>query len=272
MEGTWNHNVKDEDGGKLNRSSGIDEKIDILSKVSDNPFDVLSRSLYKKIKISNEECPVGDNRMEDAIFEELLVRNKEKPKVEDEKILYGIFTSMVLMADIEIQAQEQKMYKFPFELETKNDGSPLFRRMYSEYLIAIKSAFREYKKNNTKFCVKLKNNFLLFDSCLKATAGLKKELIRNEIVFEEEGSFLIIKGLEIALVFDYIVNIPISSSFCIPFILSQNPFENGILFSVKLQKKRAIREGKRILYSYELLGPFWADDYKDLIPFCTKIT
>lgn len=271
VEGVSKSGAKGKDGQGTKRRCGIDGRINALSKISDNPFDVLSQSLYKKNEISCKELPSEQNPMEDSVFEELLLKTKSEPKNEEKKLCYGIFTSMALVADIEIQIQERRMYKFPFEVETKNDGSQLFEKMYSEYLIAAKSVFREYKRSSIRFFMKLKNDFLLFDSCLKASYGMKKELARNEIGFEEEGSFLIVKGIEVALVFDYIINIPISPSFCIPFILSESQFENGILFSVKLERKRAIREGKRILYSYELLGPFWADDYKELIHFHTKI-
>ncbi|KMV65503.1 hypothetical protein M970_090240 [Encephalitozoon cuniculi EcunIII-L] len=263
--------VEDKSGKMPERRSAVDEKINASIKISDNPFDVLSQSLYRKSEASREEHQPNHSMVEDNIFEELLVKSRAEPAIEEEKIPYGIFTSMILMADMEIHAQDQRMYKFPFDPETRNDGSQLFEKMYSEYLIAIKSVFREYKRSNIRFYMKFKHEFLVFDSCLKVTSGMRKELARNEIEFEDEGSLLIIRGVEVALAFDYIVNASLSPSSCIPFILSESPFENGILFSVRLQKKHAIREGKRILYSYELLGPFWADDYKELARFCIKV-
>ncbi|AFM98918.1 hypothetical protein EHEL_090220 [Encephalitozoon hellem ATCC 50504] len=261
----------DKGGQDAKRECRTNVGINALSKISDNPFDVLSQSLYKKSEVSCKELPSKKSLIEDSIFEELLLKPKAKPKTESRKMPYGIFTSMALVADKEIQVGERRMYKFPFEVETKNDGSQLFEKMYSEYLIAAKSVFKEYKRSNIRFYMKLKNDFLLFDSYLRASSGMKKDLIKNEIEFKEEGTFLIVKGIEVALVFDYIINIPMSPSFSIPFILSENQFENGILFSVRLQKRRAIREGKKILYSYELQGPFWAEDYKELVDLHTRI-
>lgn len=258
-------------GKKISGKSRTGRPIGLLSKVSDNPFDILSQSLYRRSNADTQEHPPKQSVIEDSAFEQLLTRRRAEAKDKRENLPYGIFTSMTVVVDTELHDLEQKMYKFPFEMDTRNDGSVLFTKLYSEYLLAIKSVFRKYKEGNFRFFMKLGPDFLVFDSSLRATSGLRRELEQNEIEFGEEGPLLVIKEAEIPLVFDYMANIPLSPSLCIPFILSERSFENGILFSVKLRKRHVVREGSRTLHSYELVGPFWADDHKELVRLHTRI-
>lgn len=239
--------------------------IDISRRISDNPFDVLSSSLYKQgreNKVSN--AMMAKDEFRDDIFREFLIKRRTEAEHVKKDLHYAIYTKMKILARHEIEIETRKMYKFPFELDTKNDGSQLFRSLYSEYLVAIRSIFKEYRTNNSEFYLKLGNDFLCFGPELRTTKGMRRLLVNNEISFKEEADFLLVEGMEILLVFDYIINVPLSSSFVIPFILSEGQFSNSISFSIRLQKGPVVRKDRELLYSYDLLGPLWSGEYTNL--------
>lgn len=256
-----------------NRDKVPSRSIGLSQGISDDPFDVLSLSLYKERHGMHGEDQLQPQAsvLGDDVFRQLLTRDRTETVPAEEDAPYGIFAGMRLLARTEIDVETRRMYKFPFDLETRNDGSELFRKLYSEYLVAVKSVFKEYRGNRLEFYMKLGDNFLHFGPSLRITAGMKRVLASNDIGFREDGLFLVVEGMEVMLVFDYIVNLPFSSSLVIPFLLSAGQFDNSIAFLVQLERKSAVKRGDEVLYSYELTGPFWADDYRQLAKHDNKL-
>ncbi|KAH9411718.1 hypothetical protein HK407_04g08290 [Ordospora pajunii] len=237
------------------------------TRVSDNPFDILSNSMYKQQSKMPGNSLHTYREAEDSVFESMLMKSKDSINHVEKKNMHAIIASTMLLTEESINFQEKRMHKFPFDMETRNDGSTLFKKIYLEYLIAVKSVFKMHRKTRLPFYMKFKNDFLMFGNNLRTTTGMKHELSKNEISFEEHNDHLIVNEMDMCLVFDCIINTPVSSSFTIPFILSESQFDNGILFSVRLHSKCIVKEGSRTLHSYELVGPFWADDYTELLSY-----
>jgi hypothetical protein len=236
-------------------------------QISDNPFDILSHVLYRPVKRARPEAqaPKPSPLVEDEIFTRVLVRSsREEAGRTERKVPHGIFRSMLLYSKAEIDVEPRQAYKFPFDLETKNDGSALFRSLYEEYLVAIRSVFNAYKRGSLSFHLKVGSNHLHFHDRLRATGGMRKALATNDIGFTEDGKFLVVEGPEVALVFDYITNIPLTGAFAIPFILASAPFHNSILYEIRLEKGSVVKEGGELLFSYRLRGPLWIGDFMEL--------
>ncbi|KHN69830.1 hypothetical protein M896_040220 [Ordospora colligata OC4] len=265
-----NHMVhqKDKDAPDVIKSStGLPNRMDWTTRVSDDPFDILSNSIYKQQIKMPESSLHTRTEIEDSVFESMLIKSKTNINHAEKKHKHAILASAMLLTEESINFQEKKMYKFPFDMETRNDGSLLFKKMYLEYLIALKSVFKMYKRTRLPFYMKIKNDFLMFGDDLRITTGMKHELSKNEIDFNEHNDYLIVKEIDMCLVFDCIINAPVSSSFIIPFILSEGQFDNGILFSIRLHNRCIVKEDSRTLHSYELIGPLWADDYSALLRY-----
>lgn len=247
-------------------------QIDKSQKISDNPFDVLSKELYREDRENNENrAGAKTSLLKDNVFESLLTKSKTEAAEIRKASPYGICTGMALLATKEIELAPKKMYKFPFNLETRSDGSLLFKSLYSEYLIALRAVFREHRKNHLEFYLKFGSDFLHFGTRLEISKGMKKILAANEIRFEENDSLLVVEGMEVVLVFDYIINVSLGPSFAIPFILSESPFDNSVLFFVKLRRESIVKRGAELLYSYRLAGPLWISSYSELIIHVNKI-
>lgn len=235
--------------------------IDSTVKMSNNPFDILKDAPYKKqehremVKVSESPTATDD----------FILSCLKKPKTQqaEYKIIRktGIFKKITILSKNEIILPSKKYFKFPFDMNIVNDESAIFSLIKEEFVNALASAYSNYRKFGESFKVLLNDDLVIFSDELRCSSSLSRLLSSNGIQFETDGDMVRIERDDIGLVYDVIINIDIPKGKCIPFILSEFEFENGIVFRTKVKKGPIVRSSNMIEYSYTLFGPLYSSDY-----------
>lgn len=89
--------------------------------------------------------------------------------------------------------------------------------------------------------------------------------------FFDGGKVLVCRKIEIALVIDMLINYPLSSSFCLPFIISKHEFDNSIVYHAHLVEKGHARDHDGVYFRYDIVGPFLYLDFEDILGDCKVI-
>lgn len=208
------------------------------------------------------------NRTNDEDFFAALIKTKENT-MNTQKLKPQIINQVKFYTSTIINLNSGSMYKYPHIIDIKFEEGNLFKSIYRLFLSSLAKIYNERQE----FIVKYRNEVLIFEKdILKTTEGFKKVLDNNDIDYEINNE-LFIKGVNISLVVDFLLNEPLTSSYIIPLIISKQRFINGLYYEINIKKsRRAIKDNENILYEYILEGPFYNMDYCDYFNYKHKIT
>jgi hypothetical protein len=262
----------------------VKEEISLVNFETDDPFEIFFDNYKENVEeilqpednnenvelLETKEPKSSKSKLTDNDFMNILKFTKiEKPLKKCN--VFGISQQIKILSNSELDDFKMTLYKFPFEMNLKFDNSEIIKKIFLIFVSSLKDAFQKYKEEKKEFFVKFNCDFLHFGSELKTTKGLKKILLANEINFTEEDEFIHIPFNEICLVVDLILNINLTVTSTIPFVLSKYPFENSMVYSVNMKKIRTIKQEGEIYISYILNGPIWLEFCDDLLEHNNKI-
>lgn len=235
--------------------------IDSTIKMSNNPFDILKNTPYKKSDQKEPDRVLESPKATDDFILSCLKRPKSQQ--DEYKIIRktGIFKKIMILSKSEISIPSKKYFKFPFDISIVNDESPIFNSIRDEFVNALASAYSNYRKFGESFKVLLNDDLIIFSNELRCSLSFSKLFLSNGIIFETEKDMIVVDRDDIGLVYDIIINIDIPKGKCMPFIMSEFEFENGIIFRTKIKKGPIVRSSSMIEYSYTLFGPLYSPDY-----------
>lgn len=249
-----NHTKKTKsDEVKGEKMYSIDESI----KISEDPFDMLDNKVFrpvcetKRMRKQVERAKTTDDELLAGLIK---VKGEiEKKAVE---IRAGIFSKLKIISKNELSFPAKKYYKFPFDISVVNDDSEIFQMMKDEFLTALGSCYSNYRKFLEPFKVIFNEAVFEFsDKGVRCPEKCARLLRMNEICFKDEGEYVRVEPKEVCLVYDVLMNSEIQKGKCLPFIISEYEFENGIMFRTRIKKGPTVRNGERIEFSYVLSGP-----------------
>ncbi|KAF7682641.1 hypothetical protein TCON_2144 [Astathelohania contejeani] len=235
-----------------------------LKSLTDNPYDVFNPNIIIPEK-NEDKNEIKRENVDDSFIFEILKRPKEKIKINTSIQTDTIYNYCKLVTKIDKCPHSEKYYKFPFDNQIKNDRSELFSKIFSEWQKAFKAAFFNYKIESKPFYLQIKDEVLVFNGELKTTIGFQNKLRDNEIEYTIQNGWCVIKGIDISLVYDFIMNTPVSANKTIPFIISKYEFENAIIYSSKWKSNKPVMKNGEIYYNYNILGYFIGEDYKEYL-------
>ncbi|KAM0679934.1 hypothetical protein GINT2_001875 [Glugoides intestinalis] len=249
-----NHAKKpDSDKIKRGKIHSIDESI----KISEDPFDMLNNKVFRPVsetKRVQKQVEIAKTTDDELLAGLIKVKSQfEKKAVE---IKAGIFSKLKIISKSELALSPRKYYKFPFDISVVNDDSEIFQMMRDEFLTALGSCYSNYRKFLESFKVIFNEaTFEFTQKGVRCPEGCSRLLRANEIDFKNEGEYLRIEAKEVCLIYDVLMNSEIPKGKCLPFIISEFEFENGIMFRTRIKKGPTVRNGERIEFSYVLTGP-----------------
>jgi len=254
-EETHNNDVK--------LSNGFDNSI----RLSENPFDILNGLPFKQSSSRKLESKTEKSKATDDIFLSLLKKNKSSPEEAKAVRKEGIFKKLKIITKRESNFEVKKYYKFPFEIGQINDGSEIFEKIRNGYVCALSSAYANYRKFGESFRVLVNKEIFIFGKTIRCSKTLLKTLKDSEISIDlEHNDYITIDQEDKGLIFDMLVNTEVPRGKCIPFVISEFEFENGIVYRTKIIKGptvRCFRKGvNAIEYSYCLEGPLISSDFR----------
>jgi hypothetical protein len=238
---------------KVEKMHSIDESI----KISENPFDMLNNKGFrpvseaKRVRKQLETAKKTDDELLAG-----LIKVKSEVEKKEVEIKAGIFSKLKIITKSELTLSPKKYYKFPFDISVMNDDSDIFQMMKDEFLTALGSCYSNYRKFLESFKVVLNEaTFEFSEKGVRCPEGSSRLLRANDIAFKNEGGYLIIDPKEVCLVYDVLMNNEIPKGKCLPFIISEFEFENGIMFRTRIKKGPTVRNGEKTEFSYVLTGP-----------------
>ncbi|KAK6090412.1 hypothetical protein P3W45_000509 [Vairimorpha bombi] len=208
------------------------------------------------------------NYSQDKDFLAALIKPKEAVK-KTTVLEPQIINQVVIYTSSDISFKPVSMYKYPYSADIKYEEGSLFESIYRLFISSLLKIYN----SRQEFILKYRNEVLVFKKdVLKATLGLKRLLDNNDIEYEK-FDYLIIKGVNISLVVDHLLNEPLTSTYVIPLIISKFRFINGIYYEIDIKKsKRAIKDNQNIVYEYTLEGPIYNIEYKGYFEYKHKIS
>lgn len=210
-------------------------------------------------------------QVHEAIFFKALKKKEQRQKNTEKYDGARIYRKMRVFSAEPLKIPEIRYYKFPFSSDIRNDESCLFRKLYAEWTKSIQNAYSNFKRNCSCFYLKFKNFLVCFDRETKASTNLRSTLNRNEITYIEKDNWLLLEPKEIKLVFDLVTNMPVDSSFEIPFIISKDEFENSICYHTKVKKGPTVKQNGIVNYQYEIEDYFIGHDYSKFFIYDVKL-
>lgn len=237
-----------ENGGKENISNK-----NLAAKLPSNPFDMIGYS-SKQVKAyvntpSSQPDFIG---LKDEKILSLLKKDKNSEIQLKKKHRNGIFSKIKIISYKEMSFNSIKLYKFPFDINIRNDDSESFNIIFNNYLSALSSVYSNFRRFEEPFKIQIDEEIIFFDEELKTTKGLEKMLINSDVDFIETGTFLTIDRSSLPMLYDMLLNLDIPKNGLLPFILSHYEFENGILYHIKIEKGPIIKGINKIEHSKDL--------------------
>lgn len=251
--------------------------------ISDDPFEiffnnygdtvgeVLTSQREEMIPSKEETGTVKKKKTNLTDLDFMNILKSSKSKIVKNIPLFGICSQIKILTDKEVDPFDIVLYKFPYEMNIKYENSNIFKQLFNIFVNSLKDAYKKYKEEKKEFFIKFNGEFLHFGSDLKTTKGIKKLLKTNEISYKEMGEYLYVSSDEVCLVIDVILNLNLSRSSTMPFLLSTFPFENAMIYTAYLKKERVMKQEDKILSSYILHGPIWLEECKSLLEHNHKI-
>lgn len=228
---------------------------------SDDPFSNVN--IIKEKQMDGNEIK-DDKKFDDSIFFAQLLKNKvETTKNDEDRIKKNIYRRVKIISEQELKGKTMEYFKFPFNADIRNDNSKLFDLIYMEWLIAITSAFKNYRNNKAEFYVRFLDHVFIFSDILYCSTEFKNTLLHNEISYVEETQFLKVSGIDISMVYDYIVNYKLKLNEAVPFILSKCKFINSINYESKFTKTLMVKDRGVLKYYYVIEGYFYGSDFSE---------
>lgn len=227
----------------------------------------------KKLTTENagERLESTGAQVDEEVFFRMLKRREQSPRPQEDYNLSQIYRKMRIFSTVPLNIPELRYYKFPFSAGIRNDGSDLFKVLYTEWAKSVQSAYVNFKKNIHGFYLKFGRFLVCLDKVTKVSLNFKSTLDRNEIRYSEKDGWLFLEATEVKLVFDLITNMPVDGSFEMPFVISKYAFENSILYHTKVVKKPTVKQKDALNYHYEIENHFIGHDYSALFCYDTKV-
>ncbi|TBU08715.1 DUF5095 domain-containing protein [Hamiltosporidium magnivora] len=232
-----------------------------------NPFS-LFKNYINESKVAF--APITKNttiKIDDEQFFEILKKKniESKPNIKEE-VHKPILDNFNIIIEEKMDIKMIKYYKFPFSDQIKVSDTQLFAQLYAEWKIAFKNVFSNYRKYSYSFVMKFDSEFLIFDTFLQATLGMKKYFIKNDIKFEQLQNHLkILSPTDILLVYDFIINIEVNQLDNLPFIISKHEYYNSTVYETTITTLKPIKKAENIFFTYKINGYFLYEDFKEYI-------
>lgn len=240
------------------KTNGFDQSI----RVSDNPFDVLDNNSFKTIQIKVEEKQHHTSKVPDDLLLSVIKKHKEVKQAPVALRKEGIFQKLTIYSKSALVLQNKRYYKFPFEIQTLNDGSIVFESIRNAFVSALSSAYSNYRRFGESFKVLTKEGLFIFEKDLTCSKSLSKTLHGLDVEFSTVDDYVIVNSNDKGLVYDMIMNLEIPRGRALPFILSEFEFEDGIAYRTKLKKGPMVRNGSTIEHTHYMFGPLYSSDFK----------
>lgn len=229
---------------------------------SDSPFSIQFITKRQKKDLPKK---TQEDKFDDNIFLRHLAKKEvqtERRKTFNEK---SIYKRLKIISDRELAGRCMEYFKFPFHTNIRNDKSSLFGLLYGEWLVALTAVFRNYKnsRGSKEFYVKFFDKILIFSDFLYCSPSFKEILENNEIVYEEARPMLKVSGIDICVMYDFIVNYQLNQNEKIPFILSRHKFTNGIVYETKFQEGLQVRDKGVLKCYYVIEGYLYGCDFEE---------
>ncbi|ELQ74601.1 hypothetical protein THOM_2515 [Trachipleistophora hominis] len=234
---------------------------DITNCPSDNPFRCTN--VVKKQKINPSE-KIRTNQFNDDVFIKQLVKRDTSRKVTPKKCsTMNIYRKVKIVSKNVLEGKRVEYFKFPFNTNIKKDDSDLYNLVYMEWLLAITSVYKNYKNKNEEFYVKFFDKMFIFSTALYCSSACKEILEQLEVEYLNEGSFLKVSGIDVALVYDYVINYEFKPKDKLPFILSKHKFTNSISYDSKFVENQLVRDRGVLKHYYVIEGYLYGHDFSE---------
>lgn len=172
---------------------------------------------------------------------------------------HGVMERLTIVSDRELTIEPKKYYKFPFGMGTADDGTALFSTLKDHLVIALSSAYANYRKFGEEFKVVHCDEVFTFSETVWCTAGAAQVLKVNEVAHRTEGSRVVVEG-DAVVVYDMLMN----SEGELPFVLSRFEFEGGMMFRTRTEQGPQVRRSGAVEYVYTVVGPLDSADFAEL--------
>lgn len=226
---------------------------------------------YRNFNLHNKQLDSNSTyTIESDLISSLIVNNEEKK--EELRFVPQIINRLRFYSTIDFQRSPIGMYKFPFEQNIKYEETSMFKKTHELFLNSLNNLYKISKKD---FVLKFKEDILFFNSnhkVLLTTCGLQKLFDSNEIEYKIKNNFLHLSNVNISLAMDLIINEPLTSSYILPFLMCKEKFINGMYYEITLNKnKKIVRSEDKLIYSFDINGPFYSYEFKEFFKFKHKI-
>lgn len=248
--------------------------------IPENPFDIIDGPFIPAIETPESHSPSGlssnilnecpntpekpsEHSATEDLFMKLLQNPKAVPSLSDH--VSGIFKGLKILSDSELSLAPKRYYRFPFSESTVNDQSQTYKTISEYFVQALHSVYSNYRTYKKNFIIKINDELIFFDEQVTCSKGLKTHLCSNDISFSENlqsPSVYFIADRDVPLLYDFVMNVKVLPGMSLPFILSENEFENALIYSTRVKKGPVVRVGSQNEHLYIIKGPLYSLDYK----------
>ncbi|EJW03484.1 hypothetical protein EDEG_02180 [Edhazardia aedis USNM 41457] len=234
-------------------------------------IDLLS-AYRKQLKLKRIEVKKERSKIDDNVFINVLKKQPQQQKLQlksqntNKNILKHsknkIYRNACVISTTELTIHPIKYYKFPFDTDFPKESTFWFNKMYKEWHTAIKNVYTNYIQHKTHFHILFLNSLITFQNgyanCCLSLSNLLKN---NDINFTISNNTIKVVSVDVALLFDLIINYDLRKNDFLPFVLSNSEFENSIMYFTRVSKGVAVLNKGITHVCYKLDGYFYGEDY-----------
>lgn len=238
-----------------------DYQSNITNCPSDNPFG--GTNVVRKQRINLNEKVRTNKFNDDILIKQLIKRDVGMKNTPTRCNTMNIYRKVKIVSKKKLKGKHVEYFKFPFNTNIKNDSSDLYSLIYMEWLIAITSAFKNYRNRNEEFYIKFLDKLLIFSTDLYCSSACKEILDQLEIQYVDENSLLKVTGVGISLMYDYVINYELKPKDRMPFILSRHKFTNAISYESRFTESLMVRDRGVLKCYYVIEGYLYGCDFAE---------
>ncbi|KAM0678226.1 hypothetical protein BDAP_001241 [Binucleata daphniae] len=212
-----------------------------------------------------QELITQESAIQESNFINILHKKKEDVQTKIKYASNKIYNNMRVISNKKLEIQKIKYYKFPLYIIHKTENNDWFDFWLHEWKKAFISIYKNFKELKQTFYILYKDCIFEFsNNDVKVDKSIKCMLDENEIVYQMHMDYILVTNIDVAMLFDMLINVNYHKKVIIPFILSYNEFENGCMYYTNIKKETSVLYQNKTSYCYYVEGYFYGSDYKEL--------
>lgn len=212
-----------------------------------------------------QEPVTQESATQESNFINILHKKKEDVQTKTKYASNKIYKNMRVISNKKLEIQKIKYYKFPLYIIQKTENNDWFDFWLHEWKKAFISIYKNFKELKQTFYVLYKDCIFEFNNNdVKVDKKMKYMLDENEIAYQMHMDYILVTDIDVAMLFDMLINVDYHKKVIIPFILSYSEFENGCMYYTNIKKETSVLYQNKTSYCYYVEGYFYGSDYKEL--------